>query len=361
MFSVPEGQSCLRVPRADAYQVRTLWLWHNGTYVVAELENRKDKTLVEVLDMQRSMGAKIDAIYDIFSQRAASSSEGFNPTHSSVSSHILSPTQCNITTSTQASFRGTDTGTSNLSYHHVSAAHKILTWDAIQRMLLQASPSNLTSTKHLESDGSSFLMWIYRDVPDLPLTPLDMATQEVPFRGMQSQSTRLAEGKNSNFSSLKPQVMRRLATSYFDTFNLFYYLLDRTTFMTQTLVRVETEGFSDGIDSTLVLLVLALGELADDSHSDLAIDMRTRFMGSDKQVMPTKPAGLTLFNEARRRIGFGLSRCDLENVQAFSLVSYVSTKICANTSIHVSILSKGLNMLISECPESITRLVVGIR
>ena len=37
-----------------------------------------------------------------------------------------------------------------------------------------------------------------------------------------------------------------------------------------------------------------------------------------------RPPGLVFFNEARNRIGFVLTECDLENVQIFSLAAYVA-------------------------------------
>ena len=212
-------------------------------------------------------------------------------------------------------------------YQHETAAHKILTWDMMQRLLLQAAPSNLSGLKRLEQEGPAFLLWMYKNVPDLPLVPMAESMQETPFLGMQSQASRMTEGGRSSFRDLTPNAMHHAATEYFNTYNLFYPFMDRSTFMSETLERVKTEGFNGDTDSVIALLVLALGQVAIEGSSGSPIEHHKGRPSGVKGGTISKPPGLALFNEARKRIGFILADCDLENVQIFSLAACVTLSI----------------------------------
>jgi hypothetical protein len=155
--------------------------------------------------------------------------------------------------------------------------------------------------------------------------PLDEALQEWPFVGMQTPATRASGGARTTFPALTREVMHRLATTYFDTFNFLYPFMDRQNFISDTLTRVHTEGFDGDIDSVIALLVFALGELAIDGSRGPPISSEKNRPSGVRGGSSLKPPGLALFNEARKRIGFVLTGCDLENVQIFSLAAFVDS------------------------------------
>jgi len=300
--------------------------------------SRKDKTLVEILDRLKSLEGKVDRL-PTFRPPIMS---GFGPPQPSPASQPsfsyetdeLSPFQTSHRPSQQPSPSGIGR---NQPYRHTSAAHKLLTWPAIQQLLLQSLPSNVGDLKSLEQEGSAFLIGIEEGTPGLPL---DDALQDRPFVGMQSQATRTSGGARVIFPALTHDVMQRLATHYFDTFNLLYPLLDRQTFLSDTLTRVHTEGFDGDTDSVIALLVFALGELSIEGSCGNPIEIHKGRPSGIRGGTATRPPGLALFNEARKRIGFVLTECEIENVQIFSLAAYVISLYrqprVVNTEAHLS-------------------------
>lgn len=124
------------------------------------------------------------------------------------------------------------------------------------------------------------------------------------------------------FPALDKDIMTTLATSYFDTFNLLYPFMDRQYFMQNTLVKVHSEGFEGDNDSVIALLVFALGEMAIEGAKGKPVNISPRGRPSGvRGGTQTNPPGLSLFTEARRRIGFVLTDCELENVQIYSLAA----------------------------------------
>jgi hypothetical protein len=157
-----------------------------------------------------------------------------------------------------------------------------------------------------------------------PNLPLDELLVERPFVGMQMQATRATGAARVTFPDLTWETMHRLATSYFDTFNFMYPFMDRQNFISDTLVKVHTEGFNGDTDSVIALLIFALGELALLGSGGDPIEAYKGQPSGLRGGTLERPPGLALFNEARKRIGFVLTECDLENVQIFSLAAYVS-------------------------------------
>ncbi len=148
--------------------------------------------------------------------------------------------------------------------------------------------------------------------------------QESPFLGMQSRESRVSGGARLTFPQLSREMMHTLANTYFDTFNLLYPFMDRQNFMSDTLTRVQSEGFDGDSESVIALLVFALGEVAIDGSRGKPIeqDKNGRYSGVRGGSI-LKPPGLAFFNEARKRIGFVLTGCELETVQIYSLMAFV--------------------------------------
>jgi len=287
---------------------------------------RKDKTLVEILERLTSLEGKVDLI----TPAARSTVGGFGPSQVSPASqpsfstdnedHMTFSAAVSHRPSTQASPASNAPPMMPVPYRHASAAHRMLSWAAIQQLLLQSLAPSVADLKILEQDGSAFLVQIHRGMPNLPLSE-DL--EESPFVGMQSQATRTAGGSRVTFPSLSRSEMFRLATSYFDTFNFIYPILDRQNFLSDTLGRVLAEGFDGDSDSVLALLVLALGELAIEGARGDPIEVYNGRQSGIRGGTAENPPGLAYFNEARKRLGFVSSQCDLETVQIFSLTAYV--------------------------------------
>jgi hypothetical protein len=196
----------------------------------------------------------------------------------------------------------------------------MLIWPAIQQLLLQALPSNIGDLTSLEQEGSAFIIRIQEGTPKLSQ---DEALQDRPFVGMQSQATRVTGGARITFPGLTREIMHQLATAYFDTFNFIYPFMDRQNFISDTLTKVYTEGFNGDTESVIALLVFSLGELAIEGSRGNPIEVYNGRASGVRGGTASKPPGLALFNEARKRIGFVLTECDLENVQIYSLAAYV--------------------------------------
>lgn len=209
-------------------------------------------------------------------------------------------------------------GDGDRTYKHASAAHKMLTWPAISQLLLQTVPSTVGDLNSLRNEGSAFIVRMQKGTPNLSL---DDTLSEKPFVGMQTQATRVAGGIRNTFPDLTRNTMFRLTTAYFDSFNLIYPFMDRQNFISDTLTKVQTEGFDGDTDSVVALLVFALGELALEGSQGKPIERHGTRASGVKGGTDKKPPGLALFNEARKRMGFILTDCNLENVQVFSLAA----------------------------------------
>ncbi len=280
---------------------------------------RKDKTLVEILDRLTSLEGKVDRIPKRPSPPTPFSTKDISSS-SQQSSHDLRQSTASSIAPSLTTDMTTPSEQQNRPYRHASAAHKMLTWPAIQEMLLHTLPSNMADLRSLQDEGSAFIVRMQKGMPNLPL---DTTLAERPFVGMQSQATRNAGGIRGVYPGLTKEVMTSLAETYFDTFNLLYPFMDRQNFLTETLVKVNSEGFNGDADSVIALLIFALGELAMEATRGNPIgDFKGRPSGFRGGTMD-RPPGLTLFNEARKRMGFVLTECDLENVQIFSLAAYV--------------------------------------
>lgn len=126
-------------------------------------------------------------------------------------------------------------------------------------------------------------------------------------------------------SPLTSQSMENLANAFFSTFWMCYPIVDQQPFMTEILGSITRDGFTDSIQSTLALLVLALGEMAILGTQGAPVSTPSSPQPSGvKGGAPSHPPGLALYNEARRRMGFYLAECSLEVVQVFSLAGYVN-------------------------------------
>lgn len=120
-------------------------------------------------------------------------------------------------------------------------------------------------------------------------------------------------------STLNWDTMQRLGKAYFDTINLSYPILNRQSFMSETLPALFNNRFNQSMSSTIAFLVFALGEVALAAFDGSPVHVYHGRASGIKGGTKERPPGLALFNEARRRMGFNLTECSLENAQIFAL------------------------------------------
>lgn len=273
--------------------------------------------MVEILDRVKNIESKLDYLPR---QNPAGVLESESPTPRR-SSSFTEPSNFESDSSTiyqVSSSRSRETLTPNAAYHHSTASHKVLQWPAVQQFLQQTVPSNLGDTKSTDS-GLIFIVKIQGTRGPLSL---DVDLQEKPFVGMQSLASRVSGGSRITFPGLARDTMHQLATTYFDTFNFMYPFMDRQTFLSETLAKVTSEGFDGDMESVIALLVFALGDVALEGIQGSPVNIYNgRPSGVRGGTGPSKPPGLSFFNEAMKRIGCVLTECSLENVQMFSLTA----------------------------------------
>lgn len=120
------------------------------------------------------------------------------------------------------------------------------------------------------------------------------------------------------FPSLTVQQVNELSSAYFRSFNVLLPLLDMDLFMDKIVSRLLQDGYrNDDPESVLALLVFALGQLAIEGSTGKPTNSGniSSFCGGTSE----KPPGISLFNEARRRIGMVSTQPCLENVQIMLL------------------------------------------
>lgn len=140
-------------------------------------------------------------------------------------------------------------------------------------------------------------------------------------QGLPSEGTMRTERSPGLLTTLTWENVRMWSQAYFDTMNLFYPILDRQSFMQETLPSLYRSGFSNSISSTIALLVFALGEVSLEGREGAPVHVYNGRASGVKGGSKAHPPGLSLFNEARSRMGFDLTECSLENVQIFALAS----------------------------------------
>ncbi|ESZ98939.1 hypothetical protein SBOR_0695 [Sclerotinia borealis F-4128] len=282
---------------------------------------KKDKTMVEILDRVKSIENKLNRLPRGAADASEPAPTQISPTHQpSFAEPFTSQSEAQTLATSLSRPRESSPGRMNTNtiYHHFTASHKVLTWPAIQQLLLQAVPSSLGDVKFMEK-GSVFI--VRMQGKRLPLS-LNVDLQDKPFVGMQSLANRVAGGLRITFSGLSREAMLQLATSYFDSFNFLYPFMDRQIFVSDTLTKVQSEGFDGDVESVIALLVFALGEVAlEGTRGDPVNVYQGRPSGVRGGSGSSTPPGLAFFNEAMKRIGCVLTECSLENVQMFTLTA----------------------------------------
>ena len=121
--------------------------------------------------------------------------------------------------------------------------------------------------------------------------------------------------------NLNWDTIQSLSKAYFDNFNLIYPILDRHAFLSAILPVAFNEGFGQAMGSTIAFLVFALGEVAIASSDGHPVHVNSGRASGVRGGTKERPPGLGYFNEARKRMGFNLTECSIENIQIFALAA----------------------------------------
>jgi hypothetical protein len=201
-----------------------------------------------------------------------------------------------------------------LSYRNQIEARKLLSWPAVRNIL----ENDLTQIPAWdgESDGGERWLWKVSRAYESPL-PADEPMNFIFVNGNTAPSWQ------PNTVVLTTNIVQDLCQTYFSSFHCLFPILDTHNFYAVTLPQAYATTFNqyDGC-STLVLLVLALGSVAQEGVSGSPIVDETT--GRDTGVRggtPQRPPGLVFFNEARRRVGIAISAYDVTMLQCLILFS----------------------------------------
>ncbi|KAK4039297.1 hypothetical protein C8A01DRAFT_16706 [Parachaetomium inaequale] len=282
---------------------------------------KKDKTLVEILDRIKSLEGKIDYL----SQRpAVTPSASAYPVPNSLPSPL--PTAqgalgSSVPTSSSYHFPDVASVASGGEdhYQYVSSVHQMLKWPAIQQLFASIQP-NLPDIdlSVLEREGPASMVALRRSA--ILGLPTDTSPPVARASAISMHDPVTAPGSIA-VSDLSWDTMQTLSKAYFDSINLLCPILNRQSFMSDTLPTLFSQGFDHGMASTIAFLVFALGEVALAGSDGPSVHVYNGRASGIKGGSVDRPPGLELFNEARRRMGFNLTECSLENVQIFELAS----------------------------------------
>ncbi|KAI1499637.1 hypothetical protein F5X99DRAFT_389018 [Biscogniauxia marginata] len=323
---------------------------------------RKDKTLVEILERLKSLEGglrNLDGKVDSLNVRGAFPLSIYGPLHQSSHGSLDSGRSSSWPFSNVHISGPTITSTSPREVQYVSATHKMLSWPFIQQ-LLENTPHKdpELDLSALEKDGGATMLGSQGRATSLSANPYNAPMMGGEHSALHTQvsNTGQVEAVPASTLNMGWDNMQRLSKAYFNTFNLLYPIMDRQLFQTETLPTIANHGFDESSMSTLACLIFALGEVAIGGVQGAPIETRKGRPSGIKGGTLDHPPGLLLFNEARKRMGFNLTECSLENVQMFSLAAIYYEACCHHAEFWRMTISASLacQALLTSNPEELT-------
>lgn len=201
-------------------------------------------------------------------------------------------------------------------YEDLTVPHKVLLWPSIHAFVANATVRAVSSDmQHISELGTP---WLIRQ--EMAKHPLPLPCGLGPSSSVPNRHLGDCNAYESPPPLLTAAQVQKYTDAYFDTFGVLYPILDQDKFIAEVAARVLREGYRDGdSDAVLALTVFALGQLAIEGTfgepiSDQA-GVSSGFRGGSADI----PPGIELFSEARRRLGFVVTSCTLENIQILLL------------------------------------------
>lgn len=287
---------------------------------------RKDKSIQQMIDQLCRMENKINVI----GQTVVPSSTTFDAaeTYGSPGSGIspMSPPSPRLSRAeTFSSFQHEQANPSEVttSFRHLTAPHKILLWPKIYEFLRKSGADGHEMLKLLDKEGTPWLLHLELEkhkkvLPcDAHLSSIPSSIpSNIPSTGMTTPLSRV------RFDVLNEELMLKCQESYFNTFNVLYPLLDRADFDRNVYPDVLANGFGYGdFNSIIALLVFSLGKMAYDGVWGDPISDTNGSPSGIRGGSASRPPGLDMFNEARKRLGFIATQTSLENIVILQLTA----------------------------------------
>jgi len=284
---------------------------------------------LEILDRIKSLEGKVDGLSlrgsasfpDPVYGAATQAPLVMDPANM-LSSEAITPLP--IPTSLPGSDSAGSAASSSRPYRYAGGVHQMFAWPVLQQLLenqgLKLAGVNAGAIEH---DGPAIVLGIDDAKARLPSEPAGpLLVTDYPAARLSTPAPGGAGSLPLPTSALTWDAMQRLCKAYFDTFNFLFPVLDRQTFFSGIMTSILNDGLGDGISSTLAFLVFALGEAAIAGTQGVPVTLYNNRPSGVRGGTVSKPPGIALFNEARKRMGFSLTDCSLENVQVFALAGW---------------------------------------
>ena len=294
--------------------------------------------MIEILDRIKSLEGKVDSL----GLRASGSFPGTLYSSTTQTPLVMDPASIlsseNITPlpmsiSLPHSDSASSAATANTHYRYVGGVHQMLTWPVMQQLFDNTGVKlPKMSMGNLEHDAPTIVLGIddaKHRLPSEPAGPL-LVTDYAAAR-LSTPAPGAASSLPLPTSALTWDAMQRLCKAYFDTFNFLFPILDRQTFISEVMGSILNDGLGDCITSTLAFLVFALGEVAIAGMQGIPVTVYNNRPSGVKGGTVSQPPGIALFNAARKRMGFNLTECSLENVQVLALAGFVAHPFSTTT------------------------------
>lgn len=338
MRHLPEVQARMQLPRTTANKVSLICTrrvscrpWATEERPLALLLTRfyrKDRTLLEILDRIKGLENKLDGL----NIRASFPPATYHsiPNHMPTTATSLSMSPGIIDPLSTTSFPNSNprsvephsstSGSSDDQYIYASSATQMMGWPVMQHLLepIKDRVSGLNPAT-IEQDGPRIVLGIHDHHQRMPLSADGSEGQMKTIGPLAMQAP---GGLPVTLATLTWEMMQRLSKAYFDSVNFLFPLVDRQVFNTQIIPSLAQGGLDESMEATIALIVFALGELVISGTQGIPIRVYNGRPSGIKGGTAREPPGLALFNEARKRMGFNLTQCSIENVQIFSLAGY---------------------------------------
>jgi hypothetical protein len=188
---------------------------------------------------------------------------------------------------------------------------QLLAWPVVQE-LLQCDSLNLSHWGGGSQSAESWLIDVSQEFD--AVLPVDGPTR-IYYSDNAILDLHTARSMTLNRSYIKAQC-----AIYFKTYHCTYPILDRSHFYSSLLPQVCKQSFNETYSgSTLVLLVLALGTLAQEGATGAPIADETGRQTGIRGGSPKRPPGLVFLNEAKRRFGVALTDWNTDNLLCYIL------------------------------------------
>ena len=288
--------------------------------------SRKDKTMVHILESLARLENKFDNLSMGPSGGSSSPSDAYSP--------AIRVNDSRMSQSMSGQMRETDKdnrtaqllGSLQERYQHLTVPHKVMLWPAIYVHLISSGIPAASDLQHVLQEGTPW--FIRQELHKHPQgLPINLG---LPCFAISSEGSQQRHPTSVAFPTLSIPQIKEYTEAYFNTFNVLLPLLNKETFMDETVAALLRDGYADGDQgAVLALLVFALGQVAIEGVHGRPISVHDTQPSGLRGGSVEHPPGLAIFNEARRRIGFVATLNTLENVQIMLLqASYFEANAC---------------------------------